>query len=84
MPVWWRWFFWICPISWTLYGLITTQFGDVNERMDTGETVEEFVRSYFGYRDDFKDVAAAVVVSFSLIFGSAFAFSIKAFNFQKR
>lgn len=52
--------------------------------MDTGETVEEFVRSYFGYRDDFKDVAAAVVVSFSLIFGSAFAFSIKAFNFQKR
>ncbi|KAL5074288.1 hypothetical protein RYX36_013272 [Vicia faba] len=84
MPIWWRWFFWICPISWTLCGLVTTQFGDVKEHMDTGETVEEFVRSYFGYRDELKGVAAAVVVGFSLIFGSAFAFSIKAFNFQKR
>lgn len=84
MPIWWRWFFWICPISWTLYGLVTTQFGNVKERMETGETVEEFVMTYFGYRDDFKGVAAAVVVSFSLIFGFTFAFSIKAFNFQKR
>lgn len=84
MPVWWRWFFWICPVSWTLYGLVITQFGDVKDRMETGETVEEFVRSYFGYRDDFKGIAAAVVVGFSLIFGFTFAFSIKAFNFQKR
>lgn len=52
--------------------------------METGETVQEFVRTYFGYRDDFKGVAAAVVVGFSLVFGITFAFSIKAFNFQKR
>lgn len=63
---------------------MTTQFGDVKEHIDTGETVEEFVRSYFGYGDELKGVAAAVVVGFSLIFGSTFAFSIKAFNFQKR
>ncbi|KAJ1410992.1 P-loop containing nucleoside triphosphate hydrolase [Sesbania bispinosa] len=84
MPVWWRWFFWICPVSWTLYGLVTSQFGDIKERMESGEIVEEFVRSYFGYRDDFKGIAAVVVVAFSLIFGFTFAFSIKAFNFQKR
>ncbi|KAK7311855.1 hypothetical protein RJT34_10277 [Clitoria ternatea] len=84
MPVWWRWYFWICPVSWTLYGLVTSQFGDVKERIDTGETVEEFVRSYFGYRDDFVGVAAAMLVGFSLLFGFTFAFSIKAFNFQKR
>ncbi|KAJ1415870.1 P-loop containing nucleoside triphosphate hydrolase [Sesbania bispinosa] len=84
MPVWWRWFFWICPVSWTLYGLVTSQFGDIKERMESGEIVEEFVRSYFGYRDDFKAIAAVVVVAFSLIFGFTFAFSIKAFNFQKR
>lgn len=52
--------------------------------METGETVQEFVRTYFGYRDDFKGVAAAMVVGFSLVFGITFAFSIKAFNFQKR
>ncbi|KAG5034249.1 hypothetical protein JHK87_009159 [Glycine soja] len=84
MPVWWRWYFWICPVSWTLYGLVTSQFGDIKERIDTGETVEEFVRSYFGYRDDFVGVAAAVLVGFTLLFGFTFAFSIKAFNFQKR
>ncbi|WVZ20778.1 hypothetical protein V8G54_008100 [Vigna mungo] len=84
MPVWWRWYFWICPVSWTLYGLVTSQFGDIKERIENGESVEEFVRSYFGYRDDFVGVAAAVLVGFSLLFGFTFAFSIKAFNFQKR
>ncbi|KOM41952.1 hypothetical protein LR48_Vigan04g215000 [Vigna angularis] len=84
MPVWWRWYFWICPVSWTLYGLVTSQFGDIKERIESGESVEEFVRSYFGYRDDFVGVAAAVLVGFSLLFGFTFAFSIKAFNFQKR
>ncbi|KAK7352741.1 hypothetical protein VNO80_18169 [Phaseolus coccineus] len=84
MPVWWRWYFWICPVSWTLYGLVTSQFGDIKDRIETGESVEEFVRSYFGYRDDFVGVAAAVLVGFSLLFGFTFAFSIKAFNFQKR
>lgn len=84
MPVWWRWYFWICPVSWTLYGLVTSQFGDIKDRIDTGETVEEFVRNYFGYRDDFVGVAAAVLVGFTLLFGFTFAFSIKAFNFQKR
>ncbi|XP_029125540.1 pleiotropic drug resistance protein 1 [Cajanus cajan] len=84
MPVWWRWYFWICPVSWTLYGLVTSQFGDIKERIETGETVDEFVRSYFGYRDDFLGLAAVVVVGFSLLFGFTFAFSIKAFSFQKR
>ncbi|ESW09050.1 hypothetical protein PHAVU_009G096200 [Phaseolus vulgaris] len=84
MPVWWRWYFWICPVSWTLYGLVTSQFGDIKDRIESGETVEEFVRSYFGYRDDFVGVAAAVLVGFTLLFGFTFAFSIKAFNFQKR
>ncbi|XP_057729423.1 pleiotropic drug resistance protein 1-like [Arachis stenosperma] len=84
MPVWWRWYFWICPVAWTMYGLVTSQFGDVTERLETGETVGDFVERYFGYRDDFIGIAAAVVVGFTLLFGFTFAFSIKAFNFQKR
>ncbi|XP_061346220.1 pleiotropic drug resistance protein 1-like isoform X4 [Gastrolobium bilobum] len=84
MPVWWRWYFWICPVSWTLYGLVTSQFGDIKEYMENGDTVEEFVSSYFGYRYDFIGIAAAVLVGFSLLFGFIFAFSIKTFNFQKR
>ncbi|GAU11042.1 hypothetical protein TSUD_113350 [Trifolium subterraneum] len=59
IPVWWRWYYWICPVAWTLYGLVATQFGDdVTSRIETNETVKEFIRRYFGYRDDFVGIAA--------------------------
>ncbi|XXG47537.1 hypothetical protein AAC387_Pa02g2169 [Persea americana] len=85
IPIWWRWYYWACPVSWTLYGLVTSQFGDVHETLtDTGETVAAFVRSYFGFKHDFLGVVAAAVVGFSLLFAFVFALSIKVLNFQKR
>ena len=85
MPVWWRWYYWACPVSWTLYGLIASQFGDVKETFEnSNETVEHFVRSYFGFKSEFVGVVAVVLVGFSVLFGFTFAFSIKVFNFQKR
>ncbi|KAK4428052.1 Pleiotropic drug resistance protein 1 [Sesamum alatum] len=83
-PVWWRWYHWANPVAWTLYGLVASQYGDVRDELDTKESVEEFVRSYFGFRHDFVGVVAAVIVGFGVVFGFIFAFSIKAFNFQKR
>ncbi|GAV68071.1 ABC_tran domain-containing protein/ABC2_membrane domain-containing protein/PDR_assoc domain-containing protein [Cephalotus follicularis] len=83
-PVWWRWYFWANPMYWTLYGLVVTQYGDVEDKLDTGETVKDFIRDYFGYRNDFVGIVAAVHIAFVLIFGITFAYSIKAFNFQKR
>lgn len=84
MPIWWRWYYWICPVSYTLYGLVASQFGDIKDQMDSGETVEDFVRTYFGYRHDFVGIVAVVLVGISVLFGFIFAFSIKVFNFQKR
>jgi ABC-type multidrug transport system permease subunit len=85
IPVWWRWYYWICPVAWTLYGLVATQFGDdVTSRIETNETVKEFIRRYFGYRDDFVGIAAFVVVGFTLLFALIFATSLKLFNFQRR
>ncbi|EPS67052.1 hypothetical protein M569_07725, partial [Genlisea aurea] len=84
IPVWWRWFYYICPFSWTLNGLITSQFGDIETRLDTGETVEEFIHSYFGFRHDRLGYVALIIVGFAVIFGFTFAFSIRTFNFQKR
>ncbi|KAH7846186.1 hypothetical protein Vadar_010894 [Vaccinium darrowii] len=40
IPVWWRWYVYVCPVSWTLYGLVASQLGDIQDRLDTGETVE--------------------------------------------
>ncbi|XWS73071.1 hypothetical protein CRYUN_Cryun02cG0094100 [Craigia yunnanensis] len=84
IPIWWRWYYWICPTAWTLYGLVASQFGDIEDPFESGETVKHFLRSYFDFRDDFVWVVAIVIVGICVLFGFIFAFSIKAFNFQKR
>ncbi|KAE8699389.1 Pleiotropic drug resistance protein 1 [Hibiscus syriacus] len=84
IPIWWRWNYWLCPIAWTLYGLVVSQYGDVKDVLDTGETTEEFLRNYFGFRHDFLGVVAAVTVGWSLLFAFLFAVFIKLFNFQRR
>ncbi|XP_023526225.1 pleiotropic drug resistance protein 1-like isoform X1 [Cucurbita pepo subsp. pepo] len=84
IPVWWIWYYWVCPVAWTLYGLVASQFGDVKDVLETGETVEEFVRLYFGFRHDFVDISVSVVVGFGVLFASVFAISISIFNFQRR
>ncbi|KAI5669463.1 hypothetical protein M9H77_19316 [Catharanthus roseus] len=85
MPWWWRWYYYICPVAWTLYGLVASQFGDIKEEMiDTNQTVEDFLRSYFGFRHDFLGYVALIIVGISALFTFIFAMSIKVFNFQKR
>ncbi|CAI0473694.1 unnamed protein product [Linum tenue] len=85
IPVWWRWNYWLNPISWTLYGLIVSQYGDVRSPMEeTGEAVEDFLRSYFGFKHDFLGVIAGVMVGLVAVFAFIFAISIKSFNFQRR
>ncbi|EXB94132.1 Pleiotropic drug resistance protein 4 [Morus notabilis] len=76
--IWWRWYYWSCPVAWTLYGLVTSQFGDVMETLETGETVE-----YFIFRRDFHGVVALVSVGIPCFFGFLFAYSIKTLNFEK-
>ncbi|KAK3133118.1 hypothetical protein QOZ80_6AG0532570 [Eleusine coracana subsp. coracana] len=85
IPIWWRWFYWICPIAWTLNGLITSQFGDVTQTFDdNGVRISDFIESFFGYHHDFLWVVAVVVVSFPLLFALLFGLSLKLFNFQRR
>ncbi|XXG64022.1 hypothetical protein AAC387_Pa05g2085 [Persea americana] len=84
IPIWWRWYSWACPIAWTLYGLVASQFGDLEDKLDTGLTVKQFVETYFGFRHDFLGVVAVVLIGFAVLFAFVFAFSIKMFNFQKR
>ena len=84
MPIWWRWYYWLSPVSWTLYGLVASQFGDLTNMLDTGETVKDFVESYMGFKHDFLGVVAAVVVGFAVLFAFTFAFCILMFNYQRR
>ncbi|KAK4267500.1 hypothetical protein QN277_024273 [Acacia crassicarpa] len=85
IPIWWRWYYWANPVAWTLYGLVASQFGDVTTTMTSNnQTVQEFIRNYFGFRHDYLGVCAAVIVGFAVLFAFIFAISIKIFNFQKR
>ncbi|CDP04831.1 unnamed protein product [Coffea canephora] len=82
IPVWWRWYYYISPVAWTLYGLVASQFGDIKEEMiDTNQTVKDFIRSYFGFKHDFLGFAALIIVAFATSFTFIFALSIKILFF---
>lgn len=87
IPIWWRWYYYICPVAWSLYGLVVSQFGDIQDILtDDPEnlTVEEFIKSYFGFHHDFLGEVAVIVAGFAVLFAFIFAFSVRTFNFQKR
>ncbi|KAJ8773915.1 hypothetical protein K2173_009346 [Erythroxylum novogranatense] len=84
IPIWWRWYYWASPVSWTLYGLIASQYGDINEPLQSGQPVKEFMNQSFGYKHDFLGVVAAAVLGFTVLFAFTFAFAIRTFNFQRR
>lgn len=88
IPVWWRWYYWACPVAWTLYGLVVSQFGDLDNQMAVlggpSQPIKEFVKEYYGFHHDFLGAVAGVVVGFSVLFAFVFAMGVKYLNFQHR
>ncbi|CDO97981.1 unnamed protein product [Coffea canephora] len=89
IPKWWIWYYWICPVSWTLYGLILSQYGDVEDTirvpgMSPDPKIKDYIRDHFGYESDFMGPAAAVLIGFCVLFAFVYAFCIKTLNFQNR
>lgn len=64
--------------------MVTAQYGDVHSTLDSGETVAEYLRDYFGFRSDFLWVVSVVLIGFVLLFVSVFIYATRALNFQKR
>ncbi|KAG2598988.1 hypothetical protein PVAP13_5KG412300 [Panicum virgatum] len=84
VPIWWKWYCWACPVAWTLYGLIVSQFGDITTPMDDGVPVKVFVENYFGFKHSWLGLVAAMVVVFAVFFAFLFGFAIMKLNFQRR
>ncbi|XP_050220408.1 pleiotropic drug resistance protein 3-like [Mercurialis annua] len=87
IPKWWIWLYYMCPTSWILNGMLTSQYGDVEkEILVFGETktVSAFLQDYFGYHHDFLGVVAVVLIIYPFIFASLFAYFIGKLNYQKR
>ncbi|PIN15399.1 Transporter, ABC superfamily (Breast cancer resistance protein) [Handroanthus impetiginosus] len=87
IPKWWIWFYYVVPTSWSLNGMLTSQFGDIEKEIIVfGETktIVDFLRDYFGYRHDRLPIVAIVLLLYPIVFASIFAYSIAKLNFQKR
>ncbi|KAK7372089.1 hypothetical protein VNO80_05458 [Phaseolus coccineus] len=92
IPGWWIWFYYICPIAWTLRGIITSQLGDVETNI-VGPGFEGSVKEYLsvtlGYETEINGFSAVglsviVLLGFIILFFGSFAVSVKVLNFQKR
>ncbi|GLJ08416.1 hypothetical protein SUGI_0088300 [Cryptomeria japonica] len=89
LPKWWVWYYWVCPIAWTVYGLIISQYGDITQLIEvdgkkTGTPLNEYLADYFGYNNDFMGAVAAVLLGFTFFFAFIFAYCIEVLNFQHR
>ncbi|KAK3022678.1 hypothetical protein RJ639_047594 [Escallonia herrerae] len=87
IPKWWVWCYWICPTAWSLRGLLTSQYGDIDKEIIVfGErkAINSFLQSYFGFRRDFQGVVAFLLISFPLVSVFCFTYSMAKLNFQRR
>ncbi|CAI5462796.1 unnamed protein product [Closterium sp. Yama58-4] len=89
IPVWWQWFYWLTPISYSLYGLIESQLGDITTTVQqvgaTGtQTVASFLTDYFGFQYWFLPYAALVLVGLTIVFFFCYTYAVRKINFQRR
>lgn len=75
-------------MAWTVYGLIATQYGDMEESISVpgqdDQRISYYVTHHFGYHRNFMPVVAPVLVLFAAFFAFMYAVCIKKLNFQQR
>ncbi|KAK7291744.1 hypothetical protein RIF29_07127 [Crotalaria pallida] len=87
IPKWWIWMYYLCPMSWALNGMLTSQYGDIKKEISAFEetkTVAAFLEDYYGFHHDFLGVTALVLIAFPIVFSLLFSYFIGNLNFQRR
>ncbi|KAK6136023.1 hypothetical protein DH2020_030233 [Rehmannia glutinosa] len=88
IPIWWRWYYWLSPVAWTIYGLVTSQVGDRTDPVQVpglGDVpLNEYLDSFLGFKYDFLGAVAGAHVGWAILFCLVFAYGIKFLNFQRR
>ncbi|XP_078447765.1 pleiotropic drug resistance protein 2-like [Wolffia australiana] len=88
LPKWWKWCYWTSPVAWSIYGLITSQYGDNEQliRIPGGPSiaVKDYLKNVMGFESSFLGYVAIAHVGFVVVFALAFALGIRFLNFQKR
>uniref|UniRef100_A0A0D3F4C0 ABC transporter domain-containing protein n=1 Tax=Oryza barthii TaxID=65489 RepID=A0A0D3F4C0_9ORYZ len=88
IPIWWRWYYWANPVSWTIYGVIASQFGgnggSVSVPSGIHVAMSQILEDNVGVRHDFLGYVILAHFGFMAAFVLIFGYSIKFLNFQKR
>nr|CAB3492357.1 unnamed protein product [Digitaria exilis] len=88
IPIWWRWYYWANPVSWTIYGVVASQFGENGGSLSvpggSPVVVKQFLNDNLGIRHDFLGYVVLVHFAYIIVFLFVFGYSIKFLNFQKR
>jgi hypothetical protein len=90
IPPWWIWYYWFCPLAWTIYGLVASQFGDYETPLqiigstEMSMTVKEYLRHTFGFKHSFLAAVGPILFLWMIFFAGIFIFAIKFLNFQRR
>lgn len=88
IPIWWRWYYWANPVSWTIYGIVASQFGENGGSLSvpggSPVVVKQFFKDDLGIRHDFLGYVVLAHFAYVIAFFFVFGYSIKFFNFQKR
>ncbi|XP_024968958.1 ABC transporter G family member 35-like isoform X4 [Cynara cardunculus var. scolymus] len=89
IPKWWGWYYWICPLAWSVYGTIISQYHDVENTikvpgMSYDPAINSYIQDYYGYRLDFMGPVAAILVGFCVLFAVVYAYCLRTLNFQTR
>lgn len=87
IPKWWSWLYLLCPTQWTLNGLLTSQYGDVTEKIDAfGESkaLDAFLKDYYGFHYNQLNLVGFVITCFPIVFGFLFMSFTGKINFQRR
>ncbi|KAK8914333.1 Pleiotropic drug resistance protein 3 [Platanthera zijinensis] len=86
IPGWWIWLYNACPSSWTLKGLLTSQFGDVSKDIGAfGETkaLNTYLEDYYGFHYNQLNFVGLVVGCFPISFACLFMYFTAKSNFQR-
>ena len=90
MPWWWRWYAYLDPVQWTVYGLVASQLGDVYDGCVRATpdapctSPAAFVRHRFGYHHDFLGGVVGILAAFCVVFTAVAAIAHAVLNFQRR
>lgn len=80
--------YYLNPVSWTLYGLVASNVGDLDNASisvnGVTQTVPQFLLSQFGYRHDWLGWVVLILIGWIVTFWGIGAYAFKRFNFQKR